>query len=131
MYPYVFVCVLGSYEMGRHNILFLLLLLATKNNNTKHSSLQSDLEQPPQSLLLTVSLYSKQHSRMHACSAVTCHLHFWQNDWDLLRATAAVTRGWNGFRNKSQHRKSTLENKIRPPLLPGLEPGTFLSRSSP
>ena len=34
--------------------------------------------------------------------AVTCHLHFWQNDRDLLRATA-VTRGWNGYRNKSQH----------------------------
>ena len=28
--------------------------------------------------------------------AVTCHLHFWQNDRDLLRATA-VTRGWNGY----------------------------------
>ena len=30
--------------------------------------------------------------RMHACLVVTCHLHFWQNDRDLLRATA-VTRG--------------------------------------
>ena len=28
-----------------------------------------------------------------ACLAVTCHLHFWQNDRDLLRATA-VTQGW-------------------------------------
>ena len=27
-----------------------------------------------------------------ACLAVTCHLHLWQNDRDLLRATA-VTRG--------------------------------------
>ena len=27
-----------------------------------------------------------------ACLAVTCHLHFWQNDQDILRATA-VTRG--------------------------------------
>ena len=32
------------------------------------------------------------------------HLHFWQNDRDPLRATA-VTRGWNGYGNKSQHRK--------------------------
>ena len=39
--------------------------------------------------------------KVHACLAVTCHLHFWQNDRDLLRATA-VTRGWNGYRNKSQ-----------------------------
>ena len=27
-----------------------------------------------------------------ACLAVTCHLHFWQNDWGLVRATV-VTRG--------------------------------------
>ena len=40
--------------------------------------------------------------KVHACLAVTCHLHFWQNGQDLLvlRATA-VTRGWNGYRNKS------------------------------
>ena len=68
------------------------------------------------------------HIRMvHACLVVTCHLHFWQNDRDLLRATA-VTQGWNGYRNGSQHRKSTLEKKILPPLLPGLEPDTFRSR---
>ena len=30
----------------------------------------------------------------------SCHLHFWQNDRDLLRATA-VTRGWNGYWNES------------------------------
>ena len=27
---------------------------------------------------------------MYACLAVTCHLHFWQNDRDLLRATAVT-----------------------------------------
>ena len=48
--------------------------------------------------------------RMRACLAVTRHLHFWHNDWDLLRATA-VTRGWNGYRNKSQHKKLTLKKK--------------------
>ena len=41
--------------------------------------------------------------KTHACLAVTCHLHFWQNDGDLLCITA-VTRVWNAFRNKSQHR---------------------------
>ena len=50
-----------------------------------------------------------------------------RNDRDLLRATA-VTRGWNGYRNKSQHRKLTLEKNILPPLQPGLEPGTFRLR---
>ena len=29
---------------------------------------------------------------MYACLAVTCHLHFWQNDQDLLRATAVTTQ---------------------------------------
>ena len=65
--------------------------------------------------------------KVYVCLAATCHLHFWQNDRDLLRATA-VTRGWNGYRNTSQHRKSTLEKKILPPLLQGFEPATFQSR---
>ena len=30
--------------------------------------------------------------RLHACFAVTCHLHFWQNDRDILHAIA-VTQG--------------------------------------
>ena len=60
--------------------------------------------------------FMQSHIRkVYACLAVTCHLHFWQNDRDLLRATV-VTRGWNGYRNKSQHRKSTLEKKILPPF---------------
>ena len=59
------------------------------------------------------------HAKPHTCLAVTsCHLHLWQNDRELLRATA-VTRGWNGYGNKSQHRKLTLEKKILPSLLPG------------
>ena len=71
--------------------------------------------------------FMQSHIRkVHACLAVTCHLRFWQNDRDLLRATA-VTRGWNGYRNKSQHRKSTLEKKILPALLQRFEPATFQS----
>ena len=64
--------------------------------------------------------------RVHACLAVTCHLHFWQNGHVLLYA-AAVTQGWNRYRNKSQHRKLTLEKKIIPPFLWGLKPETFWS----
>ena len=64
---------------------------------------------------------------MHVCLVVTCHLYFWQNDRNLLRATA-VTRGWNGYRSKNEHRKLTFENKFLPPILPGLEPETFRSR---
>jgi len=65
--------------------------------------------------------------KVYACLAVTCHMHFWQNDRDFLRATV-VTRGWNGYRNKSQHRKATLEKKILPPFQQGFEPATFQSR---
>ena len=53
--------------------------------------------------------FMQSHMRkVYACLAVTCHLRFWQNDQGLLRATA-VTRGWNGYRNKSQHRKKDLK----------------------
>ena len=31
-----------------------------------------------------------------ACLAVTCHLHFWQNDRDLLRATVVTREGGGG-----------------------------------
>ena len=65
--------------------------------------------------------------KVYACLAVTCHLHIWQNDRDLLHATA-VTRGWNGYRNKSQHRKSTLEKKIIPPFRRRFKLMTFQSR---
>ena len=35
--------------------------------------------------------------------------------------------GWNGYYDKSQHRKSTLEKKILPPLLQGFELGNIRS----
>ena len=41
--------------------------------------------------------------KVYACLAVACHLHFWQNDRDLLRATA-VTRWWNEYRNESEQK---------------------------
>ena len=36
---------------------------------------------------------------------VTCHLHFWQNDWDLLRATV-VTWRWNRYLKKESAQKA-------------------------
>ena len=30
---------------------------------------------------------------MHVCLAVTCHLHFWQNDQEILLATAVLNTG--------------------------------------
>ena len=35
--------------------------------------------------------FMKSHiCKVHACLAVTCHLHFWQNDRDLLCPTAVI-----------------------------------------
>ena len=72
--------------------------------------------------------FMQSHIRnVRAYLVVTCHLRFWQNDRVFLRATA-VTQGWNRYRNKSQHRKSTLEKKILLPLQQGFEPATFQSQ---
>ena len=60
--------------------------------------------------------FMQSHIRkVYACLAVTCHLHFWQNDRGLLRATA-VTRGWNGYRNKKRKfsRRSCRDSNPRP-----------------
>ena len=63
----------------------------------------------------TMSLHAKPHTQgVCVFSCNLRHLRFWQNDRGLLRATA-VTRGCNGYRNKSRHRKLTLEKKILPP----------------
>ena len=47
--------------------------------------------------------------KVYACLAVTCHLHFWQHDWDFFTCYCDT--------EISQHRKSTLEKKILPLLL--------------
>ena len=53
-------------------------------------------------------------------------MHFWQNDPSLFQATVA-TQGDNACQI-SQHRKLTLEKKILPPLLLGLDFATFRLR---
>ena len=57
-------------------------------------------------------------------------LHYWHNGLNFLRATA-VTRGWNGFRNKSQHRKFTLEKIESLPAAPARTRTRDLSITSP
>ena len=90
---------------------------------------------PSQCILRMLYNHAPCHSmqshirHVHACLAVTCHLHFWQNDRGLLDAPA-VTRGWNRYSNKSQHRKLTLEKKILPPLLQDLNLRPFDRESS-
>ena len=55
-------------------------------------------------------IQSCTHS-LGACVFSCCHLHFWQNVWDLLPAIEA-TQGWNGYWNRSQHRMLT--QNLRP-----------------
>ena len=50
--------------------------------------------------------FMQSHIRkVYACLAVTCHLRFWQNDWDLLRAT--VVGGGGGGGTDTEIRVST------------------------
>ena len=64
--------------------------------------------------------FNKIHIRkVYACLAVTCHLHFWQNDRDFLRATV-VTRGWNGYRNKRSAQKVDPGEETSPAVPAGI-----------
>ena len=59
---------------------------------------------------------------VHVCSAVTCHLYFWQNNQDHLHATMVTDT------KMRVHRMLTLEkNSLLLPLL-GLKPVTFRSQ---
>ena len=52
---------------------------------------------------------------MHVWLAVTCYLHFWQNNGDLSCATA-VTAGWNRCQNKSAQEVDPEEENL--PIAP-------------
>ena len=85
--------------------------------------------------------FNESHiQRMHACLAVTCYLHFWQNDRDLIRATA-VTRGGTDtqikFSRRScrdsnprsfDHQRGALntEPSPHPARPPGVQSGAFI-----
>ena len=71
----------------------------------------------------TMSLHARHLHKVRAYLAITCYLHFRQNDWGLLHATA-VTQGGTDT-GVSQHRKLTLEKNIFLPLLQGFKPATF------
>ena len=55
--------------------------------------------------------------KVHACLAVTCHLHFWQNDRDLVRATA-VTDGGGTDTEIRVSAKKVDRGKENPPTAP-------------
>ena len=62
--------------------------------------------------------------RVHACLAVTCNLHFWQNGRDLLRATA-VTRGWNDTEIRISTESRPWRRKFSRRSRRDLNPGPF------
>ena len=65
-------------------------------------------------LYIHAPVYSVIQSHIHmvdVCSAAACHLHFWQNDGGYFLCYCSNME-WNAYRNKSQHRKLTLEKKI-------------------
>ena len=75
--------------------------------------------------------FNKIHVRkMYACLAVTCHLHFWQNDRDFLRATV-VTRGWNGYRNTEESAQKVDPGEENSPGVPAGIRTRDLSITSP
>ena len=118
----LFVCFVLFFNIHRSGVLTVLACLVPHETATVSAQvLCTPYNHDP-------CHFMQSHIRkVYACLAVTCHLHFWQNDRDLLRATAVI-RGWNGYRNKRQHRKSALEKNILPPLLLGFQPATFQSR---
>ena len=65
---------------------------------------------PSQHVLCTPYNYAPCHfmqshiHKVHACLVVTCHQHYWQNDQDLLRATA-VKQGRGSYQNKESSQK--------------------------
>ena len=69
---------------------------------------------------------------MYACLGVTCHLHFWQNDRGLLRATA-VTRGWKGHRIRisTEEKSPAAPAGIRSRILSITSPAFLPSISNP
>ena len=80
--------------------------------------------------------FMQSHIRkVYACLAVTCHLHFWQNDRDLLLATVVI-RGWNGGQHRSRpwrrkfSRRSCRDSNPRPFNHESGALTTDLSRSS-
>ena len=52
--------------------------------------------------------------KVYACLAVTCHLHFWQNDRDLLRATATYVSTESRPQRRKFPRRSCRDSNPRP-----------------
>ena len=83
---YLQSCLVLTWLVPRETAAVLAHFMFTIQPCTSHHSMQNHI------------------SKVHACLAVTCHLHFWQNNWNLLHATV-VTQEWNRYQNTSQQLK--------------------------
>ena len=73
------------------------------------------------------SLQAKPHAEgacMFSCNLPPALLSEWQGSF--MRYCGSI--GWSRYKNKSQHKKLTLETNILQPLLPKLKPTTFQSQ---
>ena len=73
------------------------------------------------------SLHAKPHTSgacVFRCNLPPALLAEWPGSFTCY----CITRRWNGYRSKSQHKRLTQEKKILPPLQQGFEPTTFQSR---
>ena len=68
---------------------------------------------------------------MHACLTVTCHLHFWQNDWDFYTCATAITQGWKGHRNESAQKADPEKKKRKKKKLSPATPAEIRTRDLP
>ena len=66
-------------------------------------------------------------SRVYAYFGVTCHLHFCQNNWGLLCATA-VPLGWNGHRIRVSKQSWLWWRNFSSRSSQEIEPATFRSQ---
>ena len=62
---------------------------------------------------------------MYACLGLTCHLHFWQNDQGLLRATAVTREGGTNTEKESAHKVDSGEKKNSPTATAGTRTRNF------
>ena len=74
--------------------------------------------------------FMQSHIRkVYACLALTCDLHFWQHDRDLLLATA-VTRGCHGYQKKKKKKKKE-KRKKKKESAQNVDPGEENSPAAP
>ena len=117
--------VLNIHQSGCSAVLVVTRLVPHKTTALSKQVLCTPCNHAP---VYTVTIRSRIHM-VCVSLAVSCHLHFWQSDRDLLRATV-VTQGWNRYQTESAQTVDPRERKNTLAFLLGLEPVVRSSRNS-